>query len=379
MKIGYELIGIPTTGPVEGQAKYAFYLARALLEIAPGDHFVFFHNSFRKPIARTDLETAFGTDRFDYIRTNVPFTDASPLASWLKYRLWTGRARRQGVKVFHGTSFQGLGRTVPPSVITVHDIAGALFPFDHIPDPETYKHRMLQYINAAAAVIVPSEHTKKDLVDQWNVSPGKVTAIHEGFIPPVDADADAEPQFDPPLPNRYLLYVGSFRVNKNIPRLLEAFAEVAGECADVSLVMVGGGGNERDVRERIRSLNFADRVRLLGHVSDAELDHFYRHAALLVQPSLYEGFGLTVLEAMGRGCPVVTSSATSLAEVAGDAALLVDARDPREMAAAMLRGLEEDNLRADLTRRGHERANAFPWRKTAEETRAVYQSVTTRT
>ena len=174
----------------------------------------------------------------------------------------------------------------------------------------------------------------------------------------------------------YFLYVGSFRINKNIPRLIKAFRLVAAKNSNVNLVLAGGAGNTKDqIMCLAAQEGVSTKIKFLGFVSDMERDELYNNAIALVHPSLYEGFGMTVLEAMGRGCPVISSNATSLPEVVGNAGLLFAPEDVEDMAAKMLCILTTDKLCDDLREKGLRRAKEFTWAKTAAATMAVYEDV----
>ena len=174
-----------------------------------------------------------------------------------------------------------------------------------------------------------------------------------------------------------MLFVGNILPHKNLLRLLDAFTLVARRVA-CRLVIRGDGHPDhvREIRDRVETLECRDRVEFRPYVSMEDLGALYRAARLVVLPSLYEGFGLTALEAMACGTPVVASNTSSIPEVAGDAALLVDPTDAVEMADAIYRGFTDDRLRAELIRRGLARARLFSWQRTAKELlAAVAESV----
>ncbi len=177
---------------------------------------------------------------------------------------------------------------------------------------------------------------------------------------------------------RYLLYVGSEEPRKNLPRLMLAFRDLHEQFPDLRLIKLGSvqyGPQAGELRRQVIELGLQDAVLFLDHVSDDDLAGFYNLAALFVFPSLLEGFGLPVLEAMACGTPVVTSNAASLPEVAGDAALLVDPLDVVQLTHAMQRVLTQPELAAGLRRKGLARAAMFTWERTARETIAVYERV----
>jgi glycosyltransferase involved in cell wall biosynthesis len=287
--------------------------------------------------------------------------------------------RRDRLDVFHGT-MNVLPRFLPcPSVVTIHDLAFLRW-------PEQVPARRYRYLSAAvkaatkqaARIIAVSESTKADLVELLAVDPARVSVTHLGvddrFRLPSSEDRMAFLHRQG-LVRPYVLAVGNLEPRKNLPGLLRAFARLAPEVPH-DLVLVGAEGwLTGEIHATLDELRLGGRVRMTGFVEDADLPAWYGAADLFVYPSLYEGFGLPVLEAMACGAPVVTSNVSSLPEVAGDAALLVDPSDVDSIAEEMRRGLTDAALAFDLRRRGQLRAADFTWDRTAEQTVAVYREV----
>jgi alpha-1,3-rhamnosyl/mannosyltransferase len=269
------------------------------------------------------------------------------------YPLGLGRAaRRAGVGLLHCPSFRGPLRTRLPLVVTVHDLAV----FRH---PEAFNRWSRTYgriavppvLRAARRVIAVSEFTRRELRELLGVPDDRIRVVPNGV------GGDFTPE-GPASPGDYVLAVGTLEPRKNLARLLDAVRR-----ADVELRIVGArgwGGVEVA----------GNGVRWLGEVPDARLAELYRGAACLAYPSLYEGFGIPVLEAMACGTPVVTSVGGATEEVAGGAAVLVDPLDPDSIAA----GLEEAaSRRAELVPLGLERARAFTWADATAATVDVYR------
>jgi glycosyltransferase involved in cell wall biosynthesis len=230
-------------------------------------------------------------------------------------------------------------------------------------------------VRRAARVIAVSQFTRDDLIDRYHLDPAQVVAIHNGVSPRFrpDPEAAARARASLGLERPFVLFVGALQPRKNAPVLLEAFARLRGHDG-LELVLAGGDrGGLHEVRERIRELGLATRVRLLGHVPEATLPGLYTAAELLAFPSLYEGFGLPALEAMACGTPVCASSTTGLGEAVGDGGLTFDPRSSEEIAEAMRRLLEDDQLRTSVRVSGLERAGRFTWRRAAEQTADVYR------
>ena len=294
--------------------------------------------------------------------------------------------RRLRVDVFHGMDHVGIplvGRS-GKYVVTVHDVIPLI-----LPETFTPRHRLVVRLALARVrrkadlVVVPSHAVKRDVVRRVGLPENRVVVTHEGceprFRPVRSAAARRDVAARYGLPPRYVLAVGTLEPRKNLTTLLEAFARLRldGEVdADLRLVLAGARGwLDEPIFATVRSLGLEDAVRFTGFVDDADLPAVYSGAALFVFPSLHEGFGLPLLEAMACGVPVVTSNISSMPEVAGDAAVLVDPRDTDGLAAAIARLLRDEALRDRLREAGIARARQFSWEATARRTLDAYASV----
>lgn len=271
-----------------------------------------------------------------------------------------------------------------PYVVTVHDLIRyfdlrRVIPLIHRPNVRDRLYLGLDYagIKRASAIIAVSQTTKADLVEHLGVAASKVQVVYEGVDGSVFRPVQARP-FEFP----YILYVGSEQPRKNLAALVEAFARLkrSGKHPDLRLVKVGTpGGRESDFRSDTERLlaqhGVRDSVVLVDRVHAAALPAYYAGAECTVLPSLYEGFGLPVLEAMACGSPLVASSAGSIPEIAGDAALIVSPRDSVGLADAIERVLSDSILCKELRGRGLRRAAAFTWDRMAAETAAIYEAV----
>ena len=261
-----------------------------------------------------------------------------------------------------------------PLDATVHDLAFRHYPEAYPESGRRYHERSARIVaDEAARVLVPSEATARDLAELYGVDRGRVTITPLGVEVPAEPDhAGAERLLrDLGVRGPFLLAVGTLEPRKNLPRLLDAFGEVAGELPGHWLVVVGPVG----WGPRLRPTWDSVRVKLAGPVGDALLHALYQAADGLAYPSLYEGFGLPVLEAMANGIPVLTSDRSSLPEVAGDAALLVDPLDRAAIGAGLVRLAGDPGLRRDLVEAGRRRAAGYTWRATAAATWATYREV----
>jgi glycosyltransferase involved in cell wall biosynthesis len=269
-------------------------------------------------------------------------------AAW--YPLVLGR--EHDADLLHCPTYRGPLRSARPLVVTVHDLAVFRHPDAFNRWSRSYSPRVVPRVLAAARrIIAVSEFTRRELVELLGIPDEKIRVVPNG----VDEEFTRE---GPAAEGDYVLAVGTLEPRKNLPRLVEAARR-----NDVELRVVGArgwGGVEVG----------GNGVRWLGEVSDAELARLYRGALCVAYPSLYEGFGIPVLEAMACGTPVVTSRGTAMEEVADGAAVLVDATDPAELAAGLERAAVE---RDQLVARGLERARAFRWDAVADATVGVYR------
>jgi glycosyltransferase involved in cell wall biosynthesis len=275
----------------------------------------------------------------------------------------------------------------PALVVTVHDLIPMLEGHGRGGRPEyvrAFCEQVPVAVERAQAVIAVSEQTRGDLVRLLGVAPERITVISEAARracrPPPDlAAARGRVAERYGIHGDYGLYLGGFAERKNVGALVEAYAMArARRDLPPGYVLAIAGAPDRthgQVCELAHRLGCADGVRFLGHVPEGDLAALYGAASVFLYPSLYEGFGLPPLEAMACGAAVICSEAASLPEVCKDAALLVDARQPELIAAAMARVAGEPELRQELRRRGLARAGEFSWRRAAAATLAVYQAV----
>jgi glycosyltransferase involved in cell wall biosynthesis len=264
------------------------------------------------------------------------------------------------------------------SVVTLHDLAFVLYPETHTPESRAYYAAAGESARHAARVIAVSRRTASDAVRLLGVDPARLRVIHNAADPRFGprpgaelAELAARRGFDPHQP--YVLFVGTLEPRKNVPLLFEAMAEVR-RYLDVDLLLVGGRGwLDAPIRAAQARSGLGGAARFLGWLDQADLAVLYSHARVFVLPSLYEGFGLPVLEAMACGAPVVCSNAGPLPEVAGEAAILLPPDEPRAWAEAIRRVVTDEQLAARLRARGEHRAREFSWDQSARATREVYR------
>jgi glycosyltransferase involved in cell wall biosynthesis len=226
-----------------------------------------------------------------------------------------------------------------------------------------------------------SETTRRDVVTRYGIPPERVRVVYHGVNPrfkPVRLAASQQIKDKYQLPDQYILAVGTIEPRKNLVVLLEAYHVLRQHNPDLQLVIAGKRGwHSEPFFERLQTLGLTDQVKLLGFVPDEDLPALYNFAEAFAFPSIYEGFGLPVLEAMACGTPVVCSNTSSLPEVAGEAALLLAPTDTRGWSTALQQVLDNPALRADLRQRGLRQAAQFTWAETAQQTLALYRTVGT--
>lgn len=271
-----------------------------------------------------------------------------------------------------------------PAVVTVHDLVFLRYPQAFKPMKRRYLAAMTGWsCRHAAHVIAVSEATRQDVIALLGVATERVTTVHNGvgeqFRPVAQSERDRF-RLEKGIAGRIVLYVGTLEPRKNIPSLLKAFATVATEpeFADVTLLVGGSKGWYYDeIFELADQLGLAGsgRVRFLGRVPDDELPLWYNVCTVFAYPSLYEGFGLPVLEAMSCGAPVIAANTSSFPEVVGDAGVLLDPHDVSAWSGAIRSLLTGTEVAARLAENGLKRASTFSWQKAARQTAEVYTRV----
>ena len=269
------------------------------------------------------------------------------------------------------------------SVVTIHDCIHLMFP-QYLPSRLAYvyaKGSMWTASKKANRILTVSEASKRDILRFFDVPPEKVVvapnAIDERFLAPADPERTDLVQQRYQLDHPFVLYVGNIKPHKNLERLIDAFGRARPRCPDdLKLIIVGDEISKYPaLRQSVHKHKLDKHVRFLGFQPMETLATFYRLARAFVFPSLYEGFGLPPLEAMACGTPVVTSNVSSLPEVAGGAALLVDPYDADAIAAGIVQAVTDETLRADLIKRGEERARSFSWTQSVKKIHQIYMDV----
>lgn len=277
-----------------------------------------------------------------------------------------------------------------PCVLTIHDVIPLTFreAMGLLRDRLLYRPGMRLACRLNDVVVTVSQFSKEDMARRLGVAADKIRVIPNGIRPPYQRRPKLEAELTRTfgLQKGFVLYVGGIHERKNVPRLIGAFARLVRTAKFPGNLIITGRVSGAPYQERMRQVCAAavkgagmeGRVTFAGFVTDEELDSLLRRAVCLVYPSLYEGFGIPVLEAMNAGTPVLTSATTALPEVAGGAALLVDPLDEQAIAAGMERLLKDSRLRAELARQGRRWAASFTWDRTANAYLHLYRELAER-
>ncbi len=362
---------------MSGIGHYVFQIARWMVQLAP-DFEVYLLVDRRAPEGkvpagcRAVVLGSYLGDGTGWAKLYSPF--------WLNFYV-PFYVARANIDLFHGANFVLPLRLPCKTVVTIHDISFIQIPHAY---GRIYRRYMVlqtqRSLRSADAVIAVSEKTRDDLIKVFRTDPKRVTAIPNGIGEEFRNDYDenylSKVRVQLALPERYILHVGVVEVKKNIGVLLQAAAPLIKRGLVDGVVLAGRDGLGADqIRGLANKLGLGSKAQFLGFVPQELLPGVYNLAKAVVFPSLYEGFGLPVLEAMACGTPVVTSNISSLPEVAGDAALLIAPNDPEELKLALERVLTDETLSASLREKGLNRVQEFTWEKTAAKHIEVYRRV----
>jgi glycosyltransferase involved in cell wall biosynthesis len=287
------------------------------------------------------------------------------------------------IHLYHATDF-----VLPPvsagikTLVTIHDVSFVRVPAAASPTLKAYLDKVVpESIWRADHVIAVSQATKKDIIELYGTAPEKISVVLHGIdtrfrrIENLQQHNAIRQKYQ--LGTRpYLLSVGTVQPRKNYSRIIQALAQLRAQNYDLSLVIAGGKGwLEGEMYQTIAKTGMKEYVHLIGFADDADLPVLYSAAACVVFPSLYEGFGFPVLEGMACGTPVITSNVSSLPEVAGDAALLINPVETDELTTAIQRIVEDADLRERLIQRGYQQIQHFTWANSAQHLYQIYQDI----
>lgn len=312
-----------------------------------------------------------GDPRFRRVEADIP---------QYSHRVFTGLPELlRGSDLVHFPYFFHPYRLPMPYVVSIFDTIYSYYPQSlSAIKRAVYEITIRLSIRNASIVITHSESARADIVRFFGAPESKIRVIPLGVedrFRPYDDCEKAEFRSRHDLPDRFLLYVGNHKPHKNVPSIVDALAQIRSDVPH-SLVLLDDGSHDcQCTGAKIESAGMSDRAVFLRGFPDSELPLLYSSAELFVFPSLYEGFGLPPLEAMACGTPVITSNASSLPEVVGDAGIMVDPRSVEELADAMLKVLQTPDLRQDMSIKGLNRVHSFTWEETARQTLNIYWDI----
>jgi glycosyltransferase involved in cell wall biosynthesis len=369
------LDGYPLVPPRAGIGQYTYHLIKALARVGPAHEYVVMYPRLTRslrmreaPVFPEECVHVVSEGRFRFLLFRAQ----------RKLGVGTPVERRIGAfDVYHATNYvftHAVKRA--RRVVTIHDLTVVLFPEWHPrARVNSMTHEIARSLDIADHILADSAATRDDIVKQFSVRSERISVVPlaaAGSFRPLPAEEIQKVLSHWGLvQDGYLLFMGTIEPRKNLVRLLQA-VELAGSGIGPLVIVGADGWGSDEVARHIERLQRAGRLSYLGYVPDDARPALINGARGFVYPSLYEGFGLPVLEAMACGVPVLASNVASLPEVVGDAGVLVDPHDVDAIARGMARLWHDDALRRDLSIRGIERARAFSWERTASQTLGVY-------
>lgn len=362
--------GLPLCDPLTGVGHYTLELARHLASSGRDEVLVVSPRAFLP-----SLDAANNTANLRFVQARInPVNRYWWLLGLPRY------IRKNQVEVFHGTNFEVPLRGDCPSVITIHDLSQILYSQTHERRRvRRARQRLPLMARMATIVITPSEAVRREVQEHLHVPLHRIVAIAEAArssFRPLDLESISSVLKRLRITKPFVLYVGTVEPRKNLLCLVRAFEQIVSR-SDVPLHLVIAGRKGwmvDDLFRHVKKSSASERISFTGYLSDHDLCALYSSCALFVYPSLYEGFGLPPLEAMACGAPVMASNIPSISEVVGNAALLVDPTDVQGLAGHMIRVLQDDQLRRQMSAKGIERAAEFSWGRAARVTRDVYDT-----
>ncbi|HRY82775.1 MAG TPA: glycosyltransferase family 1 protein [Candidatus Moranbacteria bacterium] len=387
MRIGIDARTIlnPEKGEAIGVGHYTYQLIRHLIEIDKENEYVLFFD-FR--VREKDVK------KFERPNVKIKFY---PFSDYKKYLpgayneiLGTATLMKENLDIVHSTSPMSRipvgyrGKTI----VTIHDLAVYKVP-DVFPKLKSAKIKttMSLMVSKADNIIAVSQSTKNDIENIFKYDGEKIKVIHSGFDRRLFEESNITHEkvlekYGIPMDEKYILFLGTIEPIKNITRLLEAFKifkekclKSGGKCQHKLILAGKNGWLAGEYKQIVKDLGIAKDVIFTGYIIGDELVPLFKNAEFFVMPSLYEGFGMTVLEAFATGTPAIVSNVSSIPEVAGEAAYFVDPMNTEEISEAMMKLAMDDKLRYDLRQKGFKQVEKFDWEKTAKETLEVYKNV----
>lgn len=380
LHIGIDALPLQIAGNQTGVYQYTLRLIEQLQQLDQQDRISLLFFSCRQAATRQLIESYAWQASIEKRLYRTPYRVLHGLGQWLP----NGCCPLGKIDVYHGPAFRLLPRSYyKHSVATIHDINFVKHP-ELFPDPRGLRdyQRATQFaVNNADRLITVSAFTRDEVCDAYAIDPSRIRVIYPGIGSEYRADY-ASGEIEQALARYairrpYLLFVGLQEPKKNLPRLIEAFALARSSLPQApQLVLAGAQGPDTpEILARIERFALQHDVLLTGHVAKADLPLLYAGAQAFVFPSLYEGFGIPVAEAMACGTPVISSNCASLPEVAGDAGVLIDPTDTEALADALIQVLSNDQYRQQLRERGLRQSQRFSWQTMAQQHLDLYREL----
>ncbi|HEY8047707.1 MAG TPA: glycosyltransferase family 1 protein [Ramlibacter sp.] len=372
MRVAYNATSL--IGPLTGIGQYAYQLALRIAQREDVDLFMFYAHFFERRVAPRSHPYQ---NLRGMLRSLVPF--AYDIAIWRRQRKFTLGAQSIKFDVYHEPNFLAF-EFDGPLVLTVHDLSWIRYPHTHPKERVRAMHKYFEpSLRRASIVLTVSEFVKREVIEVFGIDPSKIRVTPNGldaaFRPMGEHEAHSALARHGLAYRSYLLSVGTLEPRKNLQATVQAYSTLPKELrAQFPLVIVGAKGwHTQEIQSVLAPLVASGEAKVLGYLERDDLAAVTAGAAALVYPSIYEGFGLPPLEAMGCGVPVISSNVSSLPEVVGDTGLLVDPFDIDAIAAGMRTMLEDASLRASLGMKALERSTAFTWEACADATYTAYR------
>jgi len=374
MKIGIDCS--PVLYKKTGVGNYVHNLLLNLAKIDKDNMYILFAQSLRHLDKKKITEYNFEHKKVVGLRIPKPFLDLC----WYKLRFPPIEFFTNEVDIFH-SNFYSPSMKRGKSIITIYDMSFYVYPELQTKAVQKFRSKVLKSCDSASKVITISNFSKKEILKYINVPEEKIEVIYPGIDLHKHKLDISENNIlkEYSLPKDYILFVGTIEPRKNLENLVKAFNLLINNKKykkKYDLVIVGKlGWKYEGFLKTLETLGIKDKVKLLGYIPNDELPAIYKHASVFVYPSIYEGFGLPVLEAMVYGTPVITSNVSSLPEATGDAALLVNPHDEKQIAEGMYKVLSDPELKRQLIKRGRKQVKKFSWLETARRTLKLYEEV----
>ena len=373
MNIGIDVS--PAINQKAGIARYTYQLVSSLLELDKSNDYVLYAFSSKPE------QDVFKSERAQFRPHKWQPQLLKTYFLLLRLLNLSADSFTKEADIVHSTDFVLPVSKNKPSIITIHDLAFRRFPSFYTFKNRTYMNSMAKFsAKRADKIITYSDSTKKDVIKFLSIDEKKISVIPLGVedkFKPASEEEIKKIKADLGLPDNYIITLGTLQPRKNLEALIDAFARLKKDKAiPHKLVIVGEKGwNNEKLLTKLAGLDIAEDIVLTGFIEDNQLPSLYSGATALVYPSLYEGFGLPVLEAMACGVPVACSNTSSLPEIAGEAALLFDPTDVDQIYSSIQKLLLDEKLRKTLGEAGIKRARQFTWEKTAKQTLSLYNSL----